>query len=93
MEKLLYKGALAIFQCVTEWLLKIMVVYVESFQCSKVNYVSLNQLTISFCTWGEVKGMDLECFVTSYRDTLYGYSGMVRLDSLGTDSSLTSQKM
>lgn len=56
MEKLLYKGALATFQCVTTWLLKIMVVYVESLQCGKVNYVNLNQLTVSFCTWEKSKG-------------------------------------
>lgn len=35
-----------------------MVVYGESLQCGEVNDVNLNQLTVSFCTWGEVKGMD-----------------------------------
>lgn len=84
MGKLLYKSTSAILQCVRNQLLKIMIVCVESLQCGKVNDVNLNQLTVSFCTWGEVKGMYLESFVRSFRDTLY---------SLDVDSSLTSQKM
>ena len=68
VEKLLYKCKSAILQYVLNWLLKIVVVYVESLQCCEVNDVSLNQLTVRF---GEVKGVDLECFVTSHKGTLY----------------------
>ena len=64
-------NASAMLQYVVSWLLKIMVLYVESLQCCEVYDVNLNQLTVSFGTWEEVNGVDLECFVTSHKGTLY----------------------
>lgn len=61
-------------------------------QCSEVNDVNLNQLTVSFGTRGEVEGVDLECFATTHRGTLYLGLRMPSSDSRDSDSSLSFQK-